>query len=141
MKIRIIAKGKFEIASVVVKDSCCVESFFADLDKNYNSNAAELYNMMAHIAESGFDNLPPGWSHEIDKDEKLFELIKGKLRIPYFRGSGDRIIICGPGFVKKTQKTPGKVKNQMKKLQDEYRNNEANGKLTVEQIDIDSDGS
>lgn len=97
--------------------------------------------MMGHIATHGFDNLPPKWSHEIDKDEKLFELIKGKLRIPYFRGSGDRIIICGPGFVKKTQKTPDKVKNQMKKLQDQYCKNEANGKLTVEQIDIESDGS
>jgi hypothetical protein len=139
LKIKIIVKDKFEIASVVIKDSCCVESFFADLDKNYNSNAADLYAMMAHIATSGFDNLPPKWIHEIDKVEKIYELIKGDLRIPYFRGSNDRIIICGPGFVKKTQKTEASTKKAMKKLRDEYRTNEATGKLQV--VAIDSNGS
>lgn len=123
----------------MIKDACCVESFIAELDNSYNSNIADLDIMIKHIAMHGFSGLPPGWSHEIDKSEKIFELRKGRLRIPYFRGSGDRIIICGPGFVKKTQKTEASVKKTMKKLRDEYRKDDAAGKLQV--VAVDSNGS
>lgn len=134
MKVRIIAKDKYEIASIIVKDSCCVELFFAELDKSFNSNIADLIVMMEHIATHGFSNIPRGWSHEIDKQEKIFELIKGRLRIPYFHGEGDQIIVCGPGFMKQKQTTSDSVKKGMKKLRDQYFKDLAAGKLgTLEQ--------
>lgn len=133
MKVRVLIKDTFEIASVFVGDSCCVESFFAELDKSFNSNVADLLSMMEHMATHGFNRLPSGWSHEIDKQEKIFELIKGRLRIPYFRGSGDRIVVCGPGFIKKSQKTPDSVKTNMKRLRDTYFKSLDSGKLEIEQ--------
>ncbi len=58
--------------------------------------------------------------HEVDSDNKIFEFIKGSLRLLWFYGAGNKIIICSHVFVKKGQKTPVTQKSAAIELKKRY---------------------
>lgn len=76
--------------------------------------------MMQHIAEHGFHNVPSGWSHEASKQHGIYELVKGRLRLFYFKGKDKQIVVCTHGAMKKSQRASTKEVNKAKSYKDDY---------------------
>ena len=79
--------------------------------------------------------LPMSLSHEICKEESLWQFIKGRWRIPWFYG-GDyqgrkKIIVCAEGFFKKDQKTPGSVIDSTTGIKNKFNEARLAGRLII----------
>lgn len=100
--------------------SCRLTESIASLGANYDKSVAGLLSMIGKFAEHGQKMLNDSICHEIDENEKLFEFIKGDLRLIWFYGSGNKIIICSHCFIKKGRKTPPNEKAIAIKFKKEY---------------------
>lgn len=121
---------------VVRRDVYCVVSapasggkadLYEFLEKNYaggETGAVEgLMSLFDRVAEHGPHDLPDKLSHLISDDPKIFEFIKGRLRVPWFYGQtadGVRLVICTHGFLKQTNKTPAGEKRRARSVYDQY---------------------
>lgn len=85
---------------------CPFMSSLAGLGANYEKSVDGLLSMLEKFATHGQRMLNDDICHEVDKKEKIFEFIKGDLRLLWFYGDGNKIIVCSHVFVKKRQKTP-----------------------------------
>jgi phage-related protein len=70
------------------------------------------FAVIEQIVERGIDVLSAKQCHQVDKNNKISELIKGDIRLLFFKGHGDTIIVTTHAFIKKTQKTTDKDKNK-----------------------------
>ena len=86
----------------------------------------DLYNFLNSLSEKDFDawnsllaimetmaeapegpRLSDSLSHEMGSSKyRIFRFEKGRLRIAWFYGAGNKVIICSHGYYKKSQKTP-----------------------------------
>lgn len=94
MRLKALATDTFVIVAVMDGDICPVESFLTSDDKQTKSAGAGFFHMLVHIAEHGFQAIPPGWSHEANKELGIYQLTKGDFRLFYFKGIGKQIAVC-----------------------------------------------
>ena len=66
------------------------------------------FEILNRVSANGLEPLPDSLSHLVDKKEKIYEFIKGNLRLFYFRGQDNLLIICTSVTIKKTQKVDKK---------------------------------
>ncbi|WP_175645509.1 type II toxin-antitoxin system RelE/ParE family toxin [Pseudomonas sp. KK4] len=99
---------------------CPLIESLTELGPNYEKSMDGLLSMLAKFSEHGQRMLNDGICHEIDENEKLFEFIKGDLRLIWFYGKGNKIIICSHCFIKKGRKTPSPEKAAATKIKREY---------------------
>lgn len=99
---------------------CALTSSLAELPANYSKSLAGLLVMLGKFSEHGRKMLNDGICHEVDENEKIFEFIKGDLRLLWFYGNGNKIIICSHCFIKRGSKTPKPEKAIAIKLRKEY---------------------
>jgi phage-related protein len=102
-------------------DDCETELLLNDLAENYQASAIGLFRLIEQIVESGLDCLSTKQCHLVDRDNKIYELIKGDIRLLFFKGHGDTLIVTTHVFLKKTQKTPEKHKNKAIRYKKEYQ--------------------
>lgn len=123
MKLKVLHRNKFKIAATMNGSECEVETFFAEImsDSNYEASAQGLIVLIERIAKEGLDGLSPHIWHLVDNDNKIFELKKGRLRLLFFKGPGDVLVIASHGFIKKTQKTPDNEKNKAIRRKKQYQ--------------------
>ncbi|WP_440064843.1 type II toxin-antitoxin system RelE/ParE family toxin [Pseudomonas syringae] len=100
--------------------SCPLTASLGSLGANYEKSLDGLLSLLAKFSEHGQRMLNDGICHEIDENEKLFEFIKGDLRLIWFYGKGNKIIICSHCFIKKGRKTPIAEKSIASKIKKEY---------------------
>lgn len=84
---------------------------------------ANLASSLNRVAENsrGPGVLPVERSHYVDKDNKIYEFVAGRIRLLWFQSPEEqRVIICSHLFMKKTQKTPGKEVNKALKVKNDY---------------------
>ncbi len=62
--------------------------------------------------------------HYVDQKEKIYEYIKGRLRLFWFE-DGDRVVICTHGIVKKSQKTPKREIDRAIRIKRSYEESKA----------------
>jgi len=93
-------------------DECETETFLNDLDSKYHASAAGLIRLIEQITESGLDGLSTKQFHLVDAENKIYELIKGDIRLLCFKGHANLLIVTTHAFIKKTQKTPENDKNK-----------------------------
>jgi len=109
MKIQKLLTGKFTIAGVIEtknsEEHCPPVDFLDEIDSKYQKTAGGMYALIALIAENGLQNISSKLCHRVDEKNKIYELIKGDLRIFFFKGNKDLIIIATHGIIKKSQKT------------------------------------
>ncbi|WP_020482523.1 type II toxin-antitoxin system RelE/ParE family toxin [Methylomonas sp. MK1] len=131
MKLKVIHSARYKIAAVMNGDSCDLEAFFNELSAKYNASATGLFTLIDRIAKEGLDGLSSQLWHMVDNNEKIFELIKGDLRLLFFKGNGDVLIIASHGFIKKSQKTPDKEKTKAIRHKKQYQTAHDQGSIRL----------
>ena len=85
-------------------DICPTEVFLESGEASTAASRLGLAQMLEHVATRGLKEIPSTWTHEASKDKKIFEFIKGDLRLFFFKGQGRQITVCTVGVMKKGQK-------------------------------------
>jgi hypothetical protein len=110
MKLRILERKQWTVCAIEEQsgggeDFCSVVDFLFGLSAQYSGSRNGLLKYFEKCAESGTGWLNDDQSHLINTENKIFEFIKGDLRVPWFYGKGGKLIVCSHGFVKDSQKT------------------------------------
>lgn len=116
MKLLSISQAQYTVAAVIDekddRQACPVYQFFESIDKQYQGSADGLLALIERIANNGTQGLNSKLCHLVDEDNKIFELIKGDLRLFFFKGHCDLIVIATHVIIKKSQKTKNSDKNR-----------------------------
>ena len=90
------------------KESCPLLDDFDRLEAEggFGSSIDGMLVLMDHVADVGPMTLPDKLCHEVNKDPTIFQFIKGRLRVLWFYGADNKVVVCSHCFVKKDQKTP-----------------------------------
>jgi phage-related protein len=110
------------------RERCPLLDFLGDLAPNLQGDRDRMLALLARVGEHG----PPRnteVSHQVD--DKIFEFIQGRLRVLWFYEEG-MAVICTGGFIKKSQKTPRREKEQAKTLMQQYFESKADASLIIE---------
>lgn len=94
--------------------------------------AVAILRCLSDAAESGPHSLGTSRCHYIDQQNKIYELIGGRLRVAFFTDS-DRIVICTHGFPKSTQGTPSQEKKTAARTRKAYFEAKESGSLLFEE--------
>lgn len=138
MKTKIVAEGQYVISSVLKGGKCLLVDSSLCTDSNYSSSFSKLINVIQRIAENGLQNIPLSLSHVVNKNPKIFELIRGDLRLFYFHGHKNRIVICTELITKKTGKVDKQVVKRAITAHDNYYHSLKIGTLIELGVDDES---
>lgn len=121
MKLQLLAQGKWTVTATICGTgagaACQAVDFLDSLHAQYHASRDGIFALIEHVSNSAEspDRLGDKLCHEVDKNEKIFEFIKGDLRLLWFYAGVGKIIICHCGLIKKTRKTPKQnVKNAIR---------------------------
>lgn len=105
-----------------------VEVFFDEVGPNFQANVAGLTAMLEQHAEHGPDSFNTAQCHYVDQQERIYEHIKGRLRLFWFEDE-DRVVLCTHGIVKKQQKTPRREIDKAIRIKKMYQRAKENGSI------------
>lgn len=131
MKVKQLYSSNHQIVAMMDGEACPVEDFLLNGESSTDSTRSGLLSMMEYIAEHGFQNIPAKWTHEANKKEGIYELIKGRLRVFFFKGEGKQIVVCTHGAMKKTSKADPAEVAKAKAHKDRYRTAAAKNQIEV----------
>lgn len=122
MIIKQLAKSNYSVVGIVENGQCNAELFITEGEETYRASRNGLLIMIQHIAEHGLTNIPASWMKLVSKEERIYELRKGDLRLFFFQGEDGQIAVCSSGLIKKTQKVDTPSVTAAAKLRKEYFN-------------------
>ncbi|MGZ4956681.1 MAG: type II toxin-antitoxin system RelE/ParE family toxin [Methylobacter sp.] len=134
MKLQTLAKNKFTVTAVIVKkgeDGCPLIDFLYDLPDKYQASVAGITAIMDEIAEKGLESLSTKQCHSVDKNNKIYEIIKGDIRVFFFKGHCDIIVVATHGIIKKSQKTPQREKDIAIRFKKQYQQAHDTNSITI----------
>lgn len=125
MRLLVLEQAKWTVTAAELEKpsggyGCPLMESLDALGSNHEKSMDGLLVMLERFSEHGQKMLHDGICHEIDENEKIFEFIKGDLRLVWFYGDGGKIIICSHCFVKKGQKTPNGEKSHAISIKRQY---------------------
>lgn len=131
MQLKILISGKWRITSPMTRAGCSeTEAFFEELAACFDANVAGLIAMMEAHSKFGPEQFNSTQTHYVDQKEKIYEYIKGRLRLFWFEDD-DRVVICTHGIVKKSQKTPKREIDRAINVKHAYKQAKAKNRLTM----------
>ena len=104
MKAKILVESRFRVVAVMDGDDCPVEDFLTKGEKSTEAHRSGLYVLMERAANEGLQALSSAQFHEVDKNNGIYEFIKGPLRLFCFKGSDGVVAVCTDGARKQGQK-------------------------------------
>lgn len=108
MRVKLLVEGKVcDIVAVMDGDECPAADFLNDGDANTEAWRDALAALLEHVADEGLQNIPTALVRQANKNDKIYEFRKGRLRLFFFHGVGRQVAVCTTGVVKKTQKADG----------------------------------
>jgi len=102
--VTVLSEDKFRVVAMMDGDCCPALDFLELGEASTEASRAGLLQMLEYVASNGFSNIPSVWSHEVNKEHGIYEFIKGRLRILFFKGANGDIAVCTDGFMKKSPK-------------------------------------
>jgi hypothetical protein len=120
MQILVIHSNQYKIGAVGNTTSCESLDFLMNSEATYQASADGLFDLLERISHEGLYNISDKLSHCVDTNEKIYELIKGKLRLFYFKTEDDFLIICTTTLIKKSQAVDQKHVKKAIRLKHEY---------------------
>ncbi len=116
----VLEHKQFRIVGVMQGDACPALDFLTNVSANHSSSRDGVLEMLAHVAEKGFQGVPAGWAKEANKQHHIMEFKKGDLRLFFFHGRNGDIAVCTCGAVKKGQKADKASVNLSAKMKQQY---------------------
>lgn len=104
LEVTVLADGVFKVIGMMQGGTCPAEDFLANGEKSTRANRAALLDILDFVSDNGVEKLSSKQSHQVNKDEGIYEFIKGSLRLFYFKGKNGHLVVCTEGILKKTQK-------------------------------------
>jgi len=133
MKLLIIHKGNRDVCDVLVnsksKNDTAIVCFLAEQPKETSKSAKGVRSLFKRYASLGRNGLTASLFHEVDKNDKIWEFIKGKLRILCFI-DGRKIILTN-GYIKKTPKVAQSAVKKAVSVRANYHKAKKERKLEV----------
>lgn len=131
MQVKSLFDDRYRIVAVLNGDKCPVEEFLALREATTQAARKGLITFLTYVAEHGFQNAPSTWTHEVNKQNGIYEFIKGPLRLFFFKGKDRDIAICTVGGRKKGQKVDQSAVAASISCKDKYDTAYANGTYEV----------
>lgn len=116
--------------------SCPAIDFLTAGEQSTKASREGLAVMLDFVSKHGLQAMPAPWGHEADKQNGIFEFIKGRLRLLYFKGLNGDLVVCTVGYVKKSGKADKKVVAAAIRMKTRYVS--AQGNIEYQEI---SDGT
>lgn len=104
MKLKELVTDRYQVVAVMDGEDCPAESFLLDGDESTKSYRLGMQKMLMMVAANGLDGIPSQWFHEANKEEQIYEFIKGPFRLFFFKGKGRQIAVCTTAIRKSGQK-------------------------------------
>jgi Phage derived protein Gp49-like (DUF891) len=120
LELVVIETDKYTVAAVLKNGNCEVTEFLEELEETYHASVDGLYALIGLVSKTGLQDVSTKLSHCVNEEEKIYEFIKGKLRLFYFKGKGDLLVVCTSGIIKKTQKVDEKQVARAVALKKQY---------------------
>ena len=131
MELTVIVSDKYIVAAISNNGACETIDFLRDVEKTYKASADGLFDILNRVSTNGLEPLPDSLSHLVDRKEKIYEFIKGHLRLFYFKGHDNLLVICTSVAIKKTQKVDKKQVDLAVRLKLEYLQSVKDGTIVL----------
>jgi hypothetical protein len=109
LELSLIISDKYDITAISKDGICEAQKFLMTVPAQYQASSDGIIELMTIISANGLSALSCKQSHYVSKEEKIWELIKGKLRVLYFVGIDNQIVVCVTGYIKHSQKCDEKL--------------------------------
>lgn len=133
MQLKALETDKHSVVGVwdATNERTEIEAFLESVDAQYKASAAGFRPLFERYAKEGRQGLTDVQFHEANKAEKIWEFIKGNLRIYCFMDmdAGNNLVLLSHGIIKKRQKAQPCDINKVIRLRDEYINAKKSGTL------------
>jgi hypothetical protein len=130
MKLKILVEDQYIISAIMDGDSCPIEDWsLLKENSNYNRTYLGLIDMLQRAAKDGLQQFSSEQSHLINDDPKIYEFVRGRLRLIYFHGVKNTIVVGTEIVVKKTQKSEKKVVSRAINAYENYYDSVKQGTL------------
>lgn len=120
MQILVTHSDQYRIGAVGNAEACEALDMLMSLGAKYQASADGLFDLLERISKEGLADIPSKLSHRVDANENIYELIKGDLRLFYFKPEEGFLIICTSALIKKSQAVDPKHVNKAIRLKHEY---------------------
>ena len=131
MELTIIVSDKYSGAAVSGNGECESIDFLKNVEKAYKASSDGLFNILNRVSANGLEPLPDSLSRLVHKKEKIREFRKGDLRLFYFNGHDNLLVICTSVTIKKTQKVDKKQVDLAVRLKLEYLQSVKDGTIVL----------
>ena len=112
-----------------------VEQFLMHAAPDMQVNAKGMFALFKRYAMDGRNRFPSGNFHEANKEERIWEFIKGRLRVYCFVDSSGGLVVLSHGIVKKTQKADKQEVARALRLKCKYLEAKAAGQIVLTEPD------
>lgn len=120
MQVLVMHSNQYKIGAVGNAESCESIDFLMELGANYEASAYGLFDLLERISKDGLRDISTKLSHRVDENENIYELIKGDLRLFYFKSDENFLIICTSALIKKSQTVDSRHVKKAIRLKHEY---------------------
>lgn len=133
MKLVKVYSGRFIVAAPVLDEKSpeCktseAQTYLMNVSSDMQASARGMYTLFERYGMDGRKLLPSNVFHEANKEEGIWQFIKGRLRLFCFIDESGALLILSHGTVKKTQKADRYEVAKAVRLKEQYlRDKEAN---------------
>lgn len=120
MRIKILVEGEYVISAVMDGDTCAVEDVLLSGDTAIEGYCVGFLHMLEIVSKEGFKKFSSKQSHYINEDPKIYEFIRGPLRLIYFHGKDNNVVVSTEVVLKKSKKADKKVVHRAIQIRKDY---------------------
>ena len=135
MVLKPLVRDKYDVVAIMDGDTCPAEEFITKGEATTEKLREGLITMLRFVAANGLDKTPAAWKHEANKQKKIYEFRKGRLRLFFFKGKDGQIAVCTGGTLKDGKKSDPTCVSKASEWREEYMTAFDNGTLTLEPDD------
>lgn len=129
MKLVKLNEGRYKVAAVVEDEEAAVLHFLQTLPADMLGSARGMPALFERYAAAGRLQLSSVVFHEANKQEGIWEFIKGRLRVFCFMDDDGTLLVLTHGAIKKKQKADRQEVSRAIRLRDAYLSAKRQGHL------------
>ncbi|MBT9521909.1 MAG: type II toxin-antitoxin system RelE/ParE family toxin [Dechloromonas sp.] len=104
MNLKTLFEDQYKVLATTSGDSCPALEFLINGEDDTEAYRLSIIELLRTTAREGLHNLPAVVFKVANRENGIYEFKKGSIRLFFFRGNGQEIVVCTGGVRKKTQK-------------------------------------